>query len=78
MSPAMERMMRAMNQDVPKSKRILELNATHPAVEKLKSLSGEDKECAMDMLYDSALIAEGSPVIDAARFTKNLMKLMLK
>ena len=33
LSPAMERMMRAMNKDAPKEKRILELNATHPLVE---------------------------------------------
>jgi len=30
------------------------------------------------LLYDAALIAEGSPVADGARFTKLLSALMLK
>ena len=38
LSPAMIRMMRAMKQDVPEEKRILEVNATHPLVEKAKGL----------------------------------------
>ena len=78
MSPAMERMMRAMNKDAPKEKRVLELNAAHPLVAKMKNLSGEKLDEAVDLLYAQALVAEGSPVPDPARFAKLLVSLMLK
>ena len=78
MSPAMERMMRAMNKDAPKEKRVLELNAAHPIVAKMKNLSGEKLDEAVDLLYAQALVAEGSPVPDPARFGKLLVSLMLK
>ena len=78
LSPAMERMMRAMNKDAPKEKRILELNATHPLVEKIKGLAGDAQKDAVELLYDQALIAEGSPVADPARFGRLLVGLMMK
>ena len=78
LSPAMERMMRAMNKETPKEKRILELNAAHPLVEKMKMLEGDALKDAIDLVYSQALIAEGSPVADPARFTQLLTKLMMK
>ena len=78
MPPSMVRMMRAMHQEVPNEKRILELNATHPLIAKVKGLEGEAQKDAIALLYDAALIAEGSPVTDGARFTKLLAELMLK
>ena len=77
MSPAMERMLRAMNRDAPKEKRILELNAAHPLVAKIKGLEGDALKDAVELLYDQALVAEGSPVPDPARFGKLLVSLML-
>ena len=76
--PSMVRMMRAMKQDVPDEKRILEVNAAHPLVAKLKGLEGAAFDDAVAMLYDSALIAEGSPVADGAKFAKLLADLMLR
>ena len=78
MPPSMVRMMRAMKQAVPDEKRILEINAAHPLVAKLKGLEGGDFSDAVSLLYDSALIAEGSPVADGAKFAKLLAALMLK
>ena len=78
LSPSMVRMMKAMGQDAPEEKRILELNAEHPLVKKVAALSGDEQADAVALLYDSALIAEGSPVTDGARFTKLLAALMLK
>ena len=78
LSPAMERMMRAMNKDAPKEKRILELNGSHPLVAKMKGLQGDDLKDAVELLYSQALIAEGSPVPDPARFGKLLVSLMMK
>ncbi len=76
--PSMVRMMRAMKNEVPDEKRILEVNASHPLVAKVKGLSGEEFSDAVTLLYDTALIAEGSPVADGARFAKLLAALMLK
>ena len=78
LSPSMIRMMRAMKQDVPDEKRILEVNATHPLVEKAKGLDGNDFADAVELLFDQALIAEGSPVPNPSRFAKLLTALMMK
>ena len=78
LSPSMIRMMRAMKQDVPEEKRILEVNAAHPLVEKAKGLDGDDFADAVELLFDQALIAEGSPVPNPSRFAKLLTALMMK
>ena len=74
----MIRMMRAMKQDVPDEKRILEVNASHPLVEKAKSLDGDAFADAVELLFDQALISEGSPVPNPSRFAKLLTALMMK
>ena len=78
LSPSMIRMMRAMKQDVPDEKRILEVNASHPLVDKAKGLEGEAFSDAVELLFDQALIAEGSPVPNPSRFAKLLTSLMMK
>ena len=78
--PSMVRMMRAMHQEVPDEKRILELNPSHPLIKKIAGLnsSASDFDSYLHLLYDAALIAEGSPVADGADFAKKLSELMLK
>ena len=82
MPPSMIRMMRAMHQEVPDEKRILEINPSHPLIKKMSdiqsSTSTSDFNSTLHLLYDAALIAEGSPVADGARFAKTLAELMLK
>ena len=78
LSASMERMLRAMKQDVPHEKRTLEVNASHPLVQKMKDLSGDELRDAVELLYDQALIAEGSAIPDPGRFSKLLTALMLK
>ena len=78
MSASMARMMRAMNEKEPEEKRILEIDAAHPLVRKVAGMSGAERDEAVAMLYDAALVAEGSPVADAALFTKRLCELMMK
>ncbi|MCM2357169.1 MAG: molecular chaperone HtpG [Geobacteraceae bacterium] len=79
----MERILKAMNQEVPESKRILELNPDHPIMQVLAKLYGEDKESARlgdysELLYDQALLTEGSPIKDPLRFTRLVSELMVK
>ncbi len=79
MSPHMERLFKAMNQEMPKSKRILELNPTHPLVAVLsaKCESGDATNDLAQLLYDQALLAEGSPIADPAAFAKKVTELLL-
>ena len=82
-SPQMERLFKAMNQEMPETKRILELNSKHPLIAKLQAIAeanAEDAELDMyaQLLYDQALLAEGSPIADSLNFSKNLAKIMLK
>jgi len=77
----MERMMKAMGQVVPETKRNLELNPDHALMGKLQSLVDTDgsedtlKEYA-ELLFDQALLTEGTPLPDPAAFAKRVSNLM--
>jgi len=79
----MERIMKAMNQDVPESKRVLELNPDHAILKAMAGIYGKDKDAPVlddyaDLLYDQALLTEGSHIKDPLRFTKLVSELMVK
>ena len=83
MSAHMERMFKAMKQEVPVNKRILELNPKHPLVESMQNLFNADKgspelQKYSHLLYDQALLTEGSPIPDPLAFAKNVADLMVK
>ena len=83
MNANMERIMKAMNQDVPKSKRILELNPGHPIMQVLGRMYDADKADPKladycELLLDQALLTEGSPIKDPLKFTKLISELMVK
>jgi molecular chaperone HtpG len=64
-----------MGQEMPKIKRILELNPTHPLVEALRTAFGEREDHAglaetAELLYGMALLAEGGELADPSRFIK--------
>jgi molecular chaperone HtpG len=76
-TPALENIYRAMGQNVPQIKRILELNPTHPLVSGLRTAYGERAEDpgladTAELLYGMALLAEGGELSDPARFIKLL------
>lgn len=82
-SAHMERMMKAFNQEVPKTLRIMELNASHPVTEKLLSLVSADPAAesladAADLLFGQAQLAEGTPLTNPSRFNKLVSALMAK
>jgi molecular chaperone HtpG len=83
MSSHMERMFKAMNHEFQPTKRILELNAAHPLVARMKALYEADKANAklsdyIDLLYDQALLNEGNPVRNPLKFTKLVSELMVE
>lgn len=76
-TPTLEKMYRAMGQDVPPVKRILELNPTHPLVTGLREAheQGSDEDVlaeTAELLHGMALLAEGGELGDPARFTRLL------
>ena len=83
LSPHMERLFKAMHQEIPESKRILELNTDHPLIEALNKMVGiddkkEELSVLVRVLWEQALIAEGSPLKDPAAFAKSITELLLK
>ncbi|MEH0937944.1 molecular chaperone HtpG [Micromonospora psammae] len=76
-TPTLEKMYRAMGQQVPPVKRILELNPTHPLVTGLRAAHerGDDEPAlteTAELLYGMALLAEGGDLADPARFARVL------
>ena len=76
----MERMMRAMGQQLRgEVKPILEINAEHPILQRLKDT--DDEALIADtafVLLDQALLLEGSMLKDTADFVKRLNKLLAR
>jgi molecular chaperone HtpG len=74
MTPTLEKMYRAMGQEVPSVKRILELNPTHPLVTGLREAQEQGRDDNVlaetaELLYGMALLAEGGELSDPSRFT---------
>ncbi len=81
LDPQMEKMLKSMGQDVPVQKRILEVNPGHQILGTLNDLldKGGNNEILteyIDLLYNQALLLEGSKVKEPAAFAKAMTKLM--
>ena len=79
--PYLERMLKARQMDVPQAKRILEINPEHALIAQLRKLNIVEPNSPklvdwVELLYDQALLAEGSPLEDPARFARRLTQLM--
>lgn len=77
LTPALEKMYRAMGQPLPPVKRILELNPAHPLVTGLRDAhtrSADDPALpeTAELIYGMALLAEGGELADPARFARVL------
>jgi molecular chaperone HtpG len=82
MSANLERILRAANQDVVGGrKRILELNPKHPIIRNIATLHADGKtdaaEPLVELLYDDALLLEGT-VIEPAAMGRRLQALLEK
>jgi molecular chaperone HtpG len=79
MGASMRRIMAAAGQKVPESKPALEINAGHPIVKYLDSVSDADqfKELAQ-LLYDQASLAEGGQIANPADYVQRLNRLLVR
>lgn len=81
--PHMEKLLKAMGQEVTATKRILEINPDHPLLAAMNKIfeknSGEAvlKDC-IHLLYDQALLLEGSKPQDPSAFTQAVTRLMVE
>ena len=81
MSGYMEKILKSAGQKIPESKRVLELNMTHPVMERIHAMFEKDKNNAqlndyVHLLLDLAVIGEGGKVDDPSRFSKLVGNLM--
>ena len=78
-SANLERLLQAAGQEVPKTKRILELNMEHPVI----ALAQKNQDVAelkdwSEMLYEQSILAEGGKLEDPSGFIKRMNEMMLK
>jgi molecular chaperone HtpG len=83
MSAHMERLMERMGRDTTGAKRVLELNPTHPTVEAVRQLHEKNAgDARLDLyarlLYEQAVIAEGSKVSDPVAFARRVNDLIAR
>jgi molecular chaperone HtpG len=83
LSPHIAELLRRSGQEVPKVKRILELNPTHPLLPKLQALVARDKNDPAlaqyaELLYGQAILAEGGQLPDPAAFSQRIAELLLR
>lgn len=78
-TPALENMYRAMGQEVPHIKRILELNPSHPLISGLKKAhagqgdgaeAGSELAEAAELVHGLALLSDGGELSDPSRFSR--------
>ena len=79
----MENLLKSMGQAVPERKRILEINPSHPIFEAMNNIFKEDRKSSVltdytDLLYNQALLLEGSKPKDSAAFAKTISRLMVE
>ncbi len=72
----MERIMKAMGQDMPEEKPILEINPDHPLIENLEKDESNLDDWA-HILFDQAALAEGAALKDPGAYVKRINKLLV-
>jgi molecular chaperone HtpG len=83
LSPQLEELLRRSGQEVPKVKRVLELNPTHPLVTRLQAFhaahpADERFTRYAELLYGQAILAEGGTLPDPAAFSRRLAELLVE
>jgi molecular chaperone HtpG len=83
LDPQMEKLLKAMGQDVPAAKRILEINPNHPLFAAMNTVFEKDRNNPVlreftQLLYDQALLLEGSKPKDPGAFTRAVARLMVE
>ena len=78
LGPQMERMLKAVGQPVAEVKPIFELNPDHSIINKLEKIEEDRLQEWTHILYEQALLAEGSALPDPAAFVQRMNKLWME
>jgi len=83
MSANLERILRAANRPVEGGKRVFELNGDHALIKNLDQLAKDDAHRVkfkewVEVLYEQALLTEGSPLADPSSFAQRMTALLLE
>ena len=79
MSPQIRRMLEASGQSLPEAKPILEVNVSHPLLERLSGEVDDDRFTELSkIVFDHALLAEGSQLDDPAEYVQRMNSLLLE
>jgi molecular chaperone HtpG len=79
MSANLARVLKSVGQDAPQTKPIMEVNLTHPLLQRLEKEADEERFSDLSkVLFDQAQLAEGGQLDDPAAFVRRLNSLMLK
>ena len=81
LSPQLEAILRESGQEIPRVKRILELNPKHAVIARLQerfAANADDPAISeyAQLLYDQAVLAEGGELEDPAEFSRRVADLM--
>lgn len=76
-SARMSRLIDAMGKGLPAPKRILEINPKHAVFDKFLALPEPKRSSWIELLYNQALLNEGSPIADPAKFSRQIADLMI-
>ncbi len=76
-------MLRRAGQEIPPTKRVLELNPSHPILTKLQERFDADESDPVvgeyaNLLYGQAVLSEGGQIDDPAEFGKRVAELMVR
>ena len=82
LDPQMEKLLKSMGQELPPMKRVLEINPAHPLFASMNTIFEKDKKSVtleeyVRLLYDQALVLEGSKPKDPGAFSKLIARLMV-
>ena len=83
LSPHLQELLRRSGQEVPKVKRVLELNPAHPLLERLQAFhaahpADERFRRYAELLHGQAILAEGGALPDPAAFSRRLAELLVE
>jgi molecular chaperone HtpG len=79
MSANLERLLQSTGQDVPSSKRILELNISHPMIRMLATMEDENQIGMWSaLLFEQSILAEGGKLDDPAGFVRRMNEVVVE
>jgi ABC-type amino acid transport substrate-binding protein len=76
MSPHLARMLKALGQQTPEVKPILEINPAHPLVQRVEQEAGERQADLAQLILDQAILLDGGQLPDPSGFVRRLNALM--